>query len=207
MSNLIGFRFGKLLVISKGDITKSGYQRWLCQCDCGNTKAILRSSLISNHTKSCGCNRKSSCKVNFTKHGKHGTPEYISWQKMKNRCLNPNCKEFKYWGGKGVSICERWMNSFDNFLHDMGYKPTLKHTLDRFPDKNGNYEIGNCRWADKKEQSCNRKDNLWFEYKGNSMMLSDWAILLKVNYNAIYSQVKKKKFHDVYEFYKSKITQ
>jgi hypothetical protein len=100
---------------------------------------------------------------------------------MKYRCNNPNYNEYPIYGGRGISVCPRWNDSFENFLADMGLKPTPKHTLDRFPDQNGNYEPTNCRWATQRMQNGNRRDNVWHEKNGKNMILSDWARYMNLN--------------------------
>lgn len=109
----------------------------------------------------------------FYKHGhsSNPSPEYKSWESMKQRCLNPKFIGFKYYGGRGVSICKRWLESFENFLSDMGPRPE-GHSLDRFPDRNGNYEPGNCRWATPKEQQRNKRNNRIVEIDGHPVVLA-----------------------------------
>ncbi len=103
------------------------------------------------------------------------TAEFRAWQAMKRRCYGKNIERYKDWGGKGVIVCDRWLNSFMNFLVDMGNKPTPKHSLDRFPDTNGNYEPSNCRWATPRQQAGNTTRNHWIEVGGKKMIVRDWA--------------------------------
>ena len=124
----------------------------LYQCNCGIKKVIRIADVRSGRTKSCGCyNRKLSTTHNMTK-----TSEHRSWSDMKSRCTNNKHKRYKDWGGRGIMVCERWLNSFENFYADMGPKPTKAHSIDRI-DNDGNYEPSNCRWATKKEQQGNSR--------------------------------------------------
>ena len=134
---------------------------WLCLCECGNLKVVAKANLLYGHVSSCGCYTSRLRSRNATKHGhaKYGkvSSEYSIWHGMHARCLNTNLREFKYYGARGITVCDRWTgeNGFVNFLADMGSKPT-KHSLDRI-DTNGNYEPSNCRWATSFEQIHNRR--------------------------------------------------
>ncbi|KAB1068887.1 hypothetical protein [Methylobacterium planeticum] len=149
--NLIGQTFGRLTVAAKGQIIGS-VQTWVCDCVCGGSKIVSTSEIRRGNVASCGCLR-----VGNPTHGHAGrsaSPTYRSWRAMLNRCGNPNSVDYPRYGGAGIAVCERW-SSFESFLADMGDRPEGK-TLDRHPDKNGNYEPGNCRWATPYEQVHNR---------------------------------------------------
>lgn len=120
----------------------------------------------------------------------NGTPEYIAWQEMKKRCSNPNTKNYCRYGGRGIKVCERWLECFENFFTDMGLKPSRQHSLDRFPDNNGNYEPGNCRWATLREQSLNRRTNVRLTYAGKTLTIQEWSEETGMNRKVIESRIK-----------------
>ena len=157
--DMSGQKFHWLTVIKRADNDKYGQAMWLCACDCGAKSAVRGSLLRRGNTKSCGCwNSVSLANLKRT-HAMRYSPEYSSWRNMKNRCLNKNVDAFKYYGGRGITVCDRWLESFENFYEDMGLRPTPEHSIDRL-DSNGNYEPSNCKWSTKKEQMRNTRVNI-----------------------------------------------
>lgn len=173
--DLTGKRFGRLLVLNISATLYEGVQRgWDCVCDCG-TQITTRGSLLrKGKTLSCGCLQKELTSDRSSTHGMSKTKIYAVWRGMINRCCNPRQGSFKRYGALGVSVSPRWMK-FENFLSDMGDRPSDDHSIDRFPDKGGNYEPGNCRWATLKQQANNTKSNHVIECDGRSMTVAQWS--------------------------------
>ena len=159
--DLTGQQFGRLKAIRLAGRTAAGQAMWECLCQCGKTTTVYGVSLTRGKSQSCDCLRLERVKAAATKHGHaqrsfHQTGTYTSWCSMLARCQNPNRERYPNWGGRGITVCERWQgeHGFENFLADMGPRPAGT-TLDRFPNNDGNYEPGNCRWATPKEQQAN----------------------------------------------------
>lgn len=201
---LIGKRFGRLTVIEKHSYDSHGHVFWLCKCDCGNIKSIASSSLLRAMTTSCGCFRKECLENRPSIHRGTKTPEYKSWLSMKRRCYCKTDKQYSRWGGRGITVCDKWKESFPNFLSDMGEKPSPYHTIDRI-DNNGNYTPENCKWSNPKEQSRNRRSNKWYEYNGLKMIITDWGNYFGISSHAIQQKIRRgSTFDEVFEYYTEK---
>lgn len=187
-------KFGKLTVIKMAEKGKHGNMRWICKCECGNiTKPIFAGNLKRGLTLSCGCyhNSKFLELVEKTKtHGMSSTRLYDIWIFMKHRCNNPNSRSYKDYGGRGIKVCEEWQNSFESFYKwsiENGYDDKL--TIDRI-DVNGNYCPENCRWATKKEQANNTRNNRMITAFGKTMTMHQWADYSGIRYQTIYRRLK-----------------
>lgn len=176
--DLTGKRIGRLTVIRDSGKDKKGNYKWECKCDCGNTTTVTSSHLITGHTRSCGCL--------LIKHHMWNTRQYQIWRAMLDRCYNPRIKSYKDYGGRGISVCEKWQ-TFEGFWDDIasGYSKDL--TIDRI-NVNGNYEPNNCRWATRRTQGNNRRNNVLLTHEGVTDTITNWARKLGVNANTLISR-------------------
>jgi hypothetical protein len=165
LNDLKNKRFGQWRVLKHVGYNKHKKAMWKCRCDCGNIAEVVGVNLTWGISKSCGCVRNEQQSVRITKRNfKHGhavrgdfSSEYRSYLGMLARSAFPSGKKLKRYGGRGIKVCVRWRKSFNAFLADMGLKPTSRHSIDRYPDNDGNYEPKNCRWATAKEQQWHRR--------------------------------------------------
>ncbi len=179
--NHIGQRFGKLLVIAVHVVHPKNGTNWLCLCDCGNTCTPRGDSLRFGSSRSCGCDRR----INFHNqtHGKSHSPTYQSWLAMKQRCYNPRCKAFPNYGGRGITVCERWFESFENFYADMGECPEGR-TIERRDNESG-YSPENCHWETRKGQQRNRRVNRYITAFNQTKTVAEWSELSGLKHNVI----------------------
>jgi hypothetical protein len=175
--NEVGNKYSKLTVLAFSHMNTNGKACFVCKCDCGKETIVSGSLLRNGSTRSCGCLVIEMTKKASLRHGAcvngESTKEYHIWMGMKDRCRNPHNKAYRFYGAKGIIVCDRWAE-FSNFLSDMGKRPSNKHSIDRI-DSTGNYEPSNCRWATMKEQQNNRIDNRIIEFDGKSMTVARWA--------------------------------
>jgi len=184
----LGEKFGYLIVQQK--ISDKYFS---CLCQCSNIKNVRKDHLRSGKTISCGCykakgasNRAKNMHVANTKHGLSKSNVYSVWHGIRQRCNNPNNPAFEYYGGRGIKVCDRWNNSFDNFIADMGQPEGL--TIDRI-DNNGDYEPGNCQWVTRATQQSNRRVNRFIEYNGKRQTAMAWSIELGIPHQTIYGRI------------------
>lgn len=181
--DITGQRFGRITVVSLHEINKNRTASWNCLCDCGVKRVIIGTSLRKGVTVSCGCYNKEINVVKSTIHGKYKTPSYVSWDKMIQRCCNPNCNEFNDYGGRGILVCDKW-KSFEGFYEDMGERPT-KTSIERI-DTNKGYTKDNCIWAGSKVQGNNTRRNKFIEYKGKVQTIAQWAVEFGIKYDTLF---------------------
>lgn len=180
--DLTGERFGKLVALERHYDKNKKISFWKCKCDCGNTTIVRANSLKHGRVKSCGCLRTESNLANKSKHGLSKTHLYAVWNSMKERCYNKNNHNYLRYGGRGITVCEEWKNSFKEFSEWAflnGYQEEL--SIDRI-DNNGNYCPNNCRWVDKKTQNNNRNVSFMITYNGKTQNLSSWCEELNLPY-------------------------
>lgn len=177
---LTGRRFGKLVVGARAPTVKtagSSQTRWHVTCDCGAERIVSSPNLMTGDSVSCGCHKLQQLVARSTSHG-HASQEnpsrtYISWRNMVYRITNPKCKQYQDYMGRGITACPEWLESFENFLRDMGECPEGL-TLER-EDVNGHYEPGNCVWANRVTQANNRRGSVTYAYEGRCWTAAQWA--------------------------------
>ena len=189
--DLKGRRFGWLEAVSYSGTDRHRTALWLCRCKCGAEVIVPSTSLRSGNTKSCGCFNRSQIRERFSKHGMSESRLYQIWSGMKARCLNVNAANYADYGGRGISICSEWLESFTAFEEwalQNGYRDDL--TLDR-KDNDGPYCPSNCQWATMKVQSNNRRNGRIITYNGESHTLAEWVDITGINYNTLHSRLRR----------------
>lgn len=170
-------KFVRLVAVRPMGTAPGGSILWECLCDCGVTCSVSATQLATGKTRSCGClQREAAGRIasGRSTHGMAKTPEHRAWMSMRKRCLLQTGHNYHLYGGRGITVCDRWLESFENFYADMGPRPSAQHSLDRI-DNNGNYEPGNCRWATPKEQARNRRSNVYLTYNGKTQSPAEWS--------------------------------
>lgn len=190
--DLVGQRFGRLLVQEFAGKDKNSQSYWNCICDCGNATRILGQSLRNGDTQSCGCFHKeqqAKCSITHGQNrGGHITKSYRIWAYMIQRCNNPNNLNYKHYGGRGIKVCERWLK-FENFYEDVGDVPEGM-TFDRRDNERG-YEPDNWRWATWREQQNNRRNNIWKTYNGETKTITQWERSLGISRGTLWMRLNK----------------
>ena len=200
--NLVGIKFGKLTVIKLHHVKKGRY--WLCQCECGNKTIQYVGQLRTGRTKSCGCLKVEQAIKTNTTHGMAYTRFYSIWAKMLRRIRDKNCQDFKFYGGRGIGVCNEW-NNFQNFMEDMfaSYEIACKKfgersvSIERI-NVNRDYCPQNCCWIHVLEQSKNRRNTIWVRFKDKNMCLKDFSNVIHKNYYYIYKLYKNGKLWSLF---------
>jgi len=176
---------GSCIYLRESQRYSNNNRRAVFLCKCGKEFESNIASIVSGDCKSCGCYKNALMKVINIKHNMSFSKEYSSWSKMKSRCYNDSDERYIHYGYRGISVCDRWLESFDNFYLDMGAAPSKNHSIDRI-DVNGNYELSNCRWATSKQQANNKRDNIFLELNGLKMTISQWSDRLNIKPGTLY---------------------
>lgn len=192
--DLVGQRFGRLVVLYECDERRNGGVVWCCCCDCGNEINVRSGDLISGHTTSCGCyQRERTAEANtvhgMVRRGKHH-PIYRTWYHMLQRCENPNTSNYKYYGGRGIKVYDEWHNAekFIDWALANGWEKGLQ--LDR-SDSDGNYEPDNCRWVTSKENNRNRRSNHLISFDGKVQTMAEWAEDMNISYSTLFMRINR----------------
>lgn len=191
--DISGKRFGRLVAVSRrSETTSAGRKRsrWLCRCDCGNEIEVILGNLTTGSVKSCGCLAKEASGSRLRTHGMPHTREYATWASMISRCHNPNAQAADNYGNRGIVVCDRWRNSFENFYADMGPRPSDCHSIER-RDVNGNYEPGNCHWATGDVQSMNRRNTAYVDFRGERITVMELSRRSGVPYAKLMDRIQR----------------
>lgn len=196
MNSLYGKKFGRLVALKPNGRSKNRFIIWRCLCSCGQKVNVISSNLRNGNTKSCGCVQKEKAKKRLFRkpgltrtHGMSGSTTYKTWVSMMQRCGNSNSIEFKNYGARGITVCKRW-NKFQNFLQDMGAKPSGLHQLDRINNSMG-YSLSNCRWATPIENSNNKRNNVRLTFNSKNQTVAQWSRETGIPYNRLNNRIKR----------------
>ncbi len=190
LKDLSGMKFGRYVVIGRSGSDSRGQATWRCKCECGSEKVVRGYAIQRGSAKSCGCLVIETSKAVHTTHGLTigNTKAYRAWVAMKTRCYNKNTRSYRDYGGRGITVCDRWINNFEQFLLDMG-TPPAGLTLDRI-DYNGGYSRSNCRWASQYQQQNNKRNNVRITINGITKSRRQWAKDIGVHESTIGWRIK-----------------
>lgn len=183
-ADIINRRYGRLTAVKQVENDKHNHRQWLCRCECGNEIVVLQNSLTSGRTRSCGCYYKETRRTSARTHGQSKTRLFHIWAEMLERCKNTNRHDYKYYGGKGVTVCEEWkvFEVFAKWAHESGYAENL--SIDRI-DSNGDYTPANCRWADWVTQMNNTNRNHFITANGETHTVAEWSRITGISLSTL----------------------
>lgn len=189
-ANIAGQVFGRLTVLHRSNIGQPGRRKWLCSCSCGQTTIAIATRLVDGQKRSCGCLVADTLRRIATRHGKTQTAEHRVWCHIITRCHCASDRAYAAYGGRGITVCARWRDSFAAFLEDMGTRPTPKHSIDR-RNNNGPYSPDNCRWVLRPVQNRNKRNNHLITFRQKTLCLAEWATLTGLSQTAIRWRLKR----------------
>lgn len=187
-TNFAGQKHGRLTALEFRGM-RGPRPMWLFRCECGNQLVASIYCVRSGNTKSCGCLKRDVLLERNMRHGLRDSPTYVSWAGMITRCTNPRAKQFGTHGARGIRVCEHW-REFENFLADMGERPSMKHSIDRI-DNDGHYEPGNCRWATIEVQNNNTRHNKRLTFDGRTLNVKQWSRETGINYTTLHDRLNR----------------
>lgn len=191
--DLVGQRFNRLIVMARGVGPDTHRSYWSCRCDCGAVTNVIGTNLTRGHTRSCGCFKADTTKATKTIHGHcrngRSTREFTAWQDAKNRCTRPTGVMWNAYGGRGIRMCDAWLNDFQTFLRDLGPCPD-GYEIER-KDVNGHYEPGNVMWIPGRLQGRNQRTNRMLTFRGTTQCMAAWADELGLSYKALRSRIAR----------------
>lgn len=190
VKDLAGQVFGRLTALRMAGMDDHGKAMWECSCECGAVKVVCGSHLRNGHTKSCGCFRRDTASADRTEHGMTGSPEWRAWNTMKRRCGEAAFQGYQNYGGRGIAVCNEWIDSFESFFAHVGPRPSRGHSIDRV-DVNGNYEPGNVRWATREEQNRNRRSNILITAHGKTLTAAEWSRSMGMSNGAVRMRIRR----------------
>lgn len=192
--DITGVRFGRLVAMRYAGQSRFRAAMWECQCDCGKQATVSGNALRSGNTRSCGCLAVDVFVAGIKDRSRcdgADLPEYHIWHNMVRRCTCPKSKDYHRYGGRGIRVCERWLDSCRLFVEDVGTRPSLQHQIDRYPNNDGNYELGNVRWALPRQNCQNRRDNVLLEWNGRTLCVTEWARETGINCRTIMERLRR----------------
>lgn len=196
--DITGQHFGAVVAVRRtsrvlldGTVTNSV---WLCRCTlCGESKEFLQANLVKNNLQSCGCQKAANISKGTKRHGMSRTPVYNVWCKMIARCTDETCRDYHRWGGRGIKVCDRWLNSFEAFFADMGNRPSKNHTIER-KDNSLGYTPTNCVWDTRLAQSRNTRKTRFVTYQGRRLPVREWAEITGIPFCTLYTRIFRMKW-------------
>ena len=191
--DITGRKFNRLTAVSPIPGSRASKRSWLCKCDCGKDATVSTNDLVIGNTKSCGCYKTDLLVKSSTTHGGSvdKTKGYNSYHGMIKRCTNPNNPKYDSYGARGISVCDRWVESFENFMEDMGPRPSINHSVEG-RDNDGNYEKSNCYWGTPVIQARNRRSSSILEFEGVKKTVAEWGEIRGIPGSVISKRIKRK---------------